>query len=632
MQAWLDDNPLSQGLAKLQSKLKQWQASLSKLGAEAYGGELPEPFAAIARFATSPAGAFTALLGAAKYTAEAREEMFKMSETTDVAVDKLSALAYAARRAGVSNEALAAGLRKMQGKEFQAMLQGIGGKAGGKAAGMQGIMAGLGLDKSKDAVDQLRQITQQFEKLDSVSRIGLARNLGISELLPLINQGIANLDAFTQRARDLGLVMSESDAKAGKQFGLAMGDLHEVLMSSVSAIGGALVPLITGLTNIFVRVTVAVRDWIKDHQALTQAIFYGTGAIVGAGLAVKILSIAIGYLAPIITNPWLLATAAIAGVGVGIIALTGEFPHLSALWKGLAADSVSSFSAITNALSKGDIEAAWNVVTGYLSTEWTRLCNTLQSIWEDYRTSFTQAYYGMLAGWNNICAQMKTSFENLITGVKNLWASTKEALGSKFTSFFEDTETAEKLRRQQAAARARGINPNGGQGVSTGNEVLSNDMRRERAGNNAANKTAVASIEADRRAEEERLGAAVSAAAKARDARLAAAEADLQKKREALNKAQAAANVPGKEDVGGRKGNQAFAAAAAAEIRGTFSGAVAGMLGGGGDAIAQKQVDLQQEANELHRKSTDLIEKLFYVQDETCDNLAAMLQSFSGVY
>src|SRR5271157_2193040 len=129
--AYLDDNPLIRGLAKLQGKLKTWQAGLSRLSAGTMGGGLPGPFAAIARFAQSPSGVFAALLVAAKFTAQAREEMLRMSETTGVSVEKLSQYAYAARRAGLSNEALASGLRRMQSKEFMAAFQGMGGKGGG---------------------------------------------------------------------------------------------------------------------------------------------------------------------------------------------------------------------------------------------------------------------------------------------------------------------------------------------------------------------------------------------------------------------------------------------------------------------------------------------------------------------
>ena len=290
VQAYLDDNPVTQGLAKLRGKLRTWQASLSTMAAGTMGGELPEPFAAIARFAASPAGAFSALLGAAKFTAQAREEMLRMSETTGVSVEKLSAYAYAARRAGVSTEALASGLRKMQSKEFQALL--------GKGGASRQIMAGLGLGAgSGDAADQLRSVVKQFEKLDDASRIGLAKKLGISELLPLINQGVDQLDAFTARAKALGLVMSEEDAKGGKKFEQAFGDLSDVLKSCVGQIGGALVPMVTGLTNLIVPLVAGIRDWIKDHKYLTVAIFAGTGAIVAGGIALKGFSIIAGIAA-----------------------------------------------------------------------------------------------------------------------------------------------------------------------------------------------------------------------------------------------------------------------------------------------------------------------------------------------
>src|SRR5208283_4686764 len=184
-----------------------------------------------------------------------------------------SAFAYAARRAGISNEALAAGLRKMQSREFRQMY------GAGKVGGMN-----LG---SGDALDQLKNFMRATEGMSAVERVGRARAMGLTELIPLIAQGSAFLDHFTDRAKELGLVMSEQDAKAGKQFTLALGDLHEVIMGSVKAIGGALVPMLTGLANVITNIAITVRDWIKRHQQLTQAIFIGTGAIVAIGIAIK---------------------------------------------------------------------------------------------------------------------------------------------------------------------------------------------------------------------------------------------------------------------------------------------------------------------------------------------------------
>jgi hypothetical protein len=401
VQAYLDDNPVTQGLAKLRGKIRSWQASLSTMAAGTMGGNLPEPLAAIARFATSPAGAFAGLLGAAHHTAAARDEMLRMSEATGVTVEKLSALAYAARRAGVSNEALASALKRMQGKEFMGAMQGAG--KGGLRGATNAMFAEMG---TGDAADRLREFIRLAENMPSEEKIGLARRMGLSEILPLINQGLAGLDAFTARAKELGLVMGEEDAKAGKRFGLAMGDLHDVLMSSVSAIGGALVPLISGLTNVIVRTVVGVRDWIKQHRGLTLGIFAVTGAIVGAGIAIKLLSMAFGVFGTVVTivtglvsvfNVLLAVTNALSGsltlpfvlLGAALLALAGYLAYLTGdlgeLITGLneiGKNAGEAMGAIAHAIAGGQIEKAWQVVTSFMRYEWSKTVGKLAAEWE----------------------------------------------------------------------------------------------------------------------------------------------------------------------------------------------------------------------------------------------------------
>jgi hypothetical protein len=516
VQAYLDDNPLTQGLANLQTKLKSWQAGLSKLAAGAYGGELPEPFAAIARFATSPAGAFSALLGAAKLTADAREEMLRMSETTGVAVDKLSALSYAARRAGISNEALASGLKKMQGKEFMA------GMASSKGAGglTQSVFGEMG---KGDAADRLREFIKLAQNMPTEEKIGLARKMGLSELLPLINQGIDSLDAFTARAKQLGLVMGEEDAKAGKQFTLALGDLHDVVMNSVSAIGGALVPVITGLANLIVPVAVAVRDWIKQHQALTQAIFYGTGIIVGCGIAIKLLAIGFGLLGSVVTavtfavnlllSPWEALAFAIAGLGGYLLYASGALDGFGKKLIGLARQTGETISAVTHAVAAGGLTEAWDVICTYFQLRWAQALDAIQTAWEDFTD----------------------------------WFSHSDIVSGAMTGAF---------------------GPVGG---------LMSNMAAQ-----AANAAGQSGLQARRDEIQE-----------------------LQKK---LSAAQAAANAlkaPGL--TGGGKGQQAATAMGTGEQRGTFSGAVAAMLGGGG--VAEKQLEAAYDAVALQRQHIQLVEQ-----------------------
>ena len=548
----------------------------------------------------------------------------------------------------------------------------IGGAKGGAVGGGKGgggkidFAAALGIDKSKDAADQLRQITKQFEKLDSVSRIGLAKKLGISELLPLINQGIDQLDAFTARAKELGLVMSESDARAGKEFGLAFGDLHDVLMSSVKAIGGALVPCITGLTNIVVRVATSVRDWLKDHQALTQMLFYGTGLIVAGGIALKGFSVIAGIAAkgisllqyavkgvsiafsvlstvvswlPLLANPWVLAGLAVAGVVAWIAKLSGAFDGLSSVWQGLSQDFSASFGAISNALSKGDIQGAWNVITAFVKTEWIRVTNYLAEAWANFSDYFMQLldHYApwvsttframgkawdwiedhwreglkwLSGAWTTACNFLEKTFGGVVKGLVELWNKlldkvaeyeykqgnkgahkaympTEDVIRRKLRE--EDGMTPEQVGERIAEMKAAGVQ------FDHHAEDLPFNARKERE------KDAKALADKEKAEFEERKRKRAMEA----DARLQAAHAEL---KQAID----AANVPGKQHPLGPKGDQAFAAAAAGEIRGTFSGAVAGMLGGGGAlAVAQAQLDEEKNQSDIMRAQNATAEKQY---------------------
>ena len=115
IEVFLEQNRVTQGLAAIQARLRGWSASLGRMGAGAYGGgDLPGPLAAIARFASSPAGMFAGLLTAAKMAASGGTEMADLAEKAGTSVEAISALGYAARRSHVDVEQLATGVKKMQ--------------------------------------------------------------------------------------------------------------------------------------------------------------------------------------------------------------------------------------------------------------------------------------------------------------------------------------------------------------------------------------------------------------------------------------------------------------------------------------------------------------------------------------
>ena len=689
VQAFLDDNPITQGLAKLQTKLKTFQAGLSSMAASTMGGQLPEPFAAIARFAQSPAGAFSALLGAAKCTAAAREEMLRLSESCGVGVEKLSAMSYAARRAGLSNEALASGLKKMQAREFIMGLQAAGGKK-------PNLLAGLGIDpKSKqDAVDTLRQVAKQFEGLNDVARAGLARKLGISELLPLLNQGVDAIDAFTQRAKDLGLVMSEEDAKSGKKFEQALGDLHDVLMSSVKAIGGALVPMITGLTNVLIPVVVGVRDWIKEHKALVVGIFLATGAIVLGGIALKGMAVVSGIASTALSvlqfamkavslafavNPMTLLIAGLIAAGIYIANAMGWFDGLKEKFDRFMNDIKGVFTGISNAISAGKLGLAMDIAMAGVKVAFLSGLNALDNATGGWVTKIAKMFVQLVRGigelWNKavtgiargllkiaqdnpalgkamgievkdgkamkaqavgqargILEQTKRDRDNKATHRNNIPELEREiAMREKALTRMTDQSqiaTQKKIIGQikdeiktaqspkESAAMWDGI-------IKKAEKNLADAQAKSEAdygSDNALNASGALNQQSDAWLKdwETKMDGWMNTASN-----FSQAEQDARDNLEKLKKEAADAAEAMKKEKDKPKGDNAFAAGAAAELRGTFSGAVAGMLGGGGGIAAQqlnvadRQLKTEEEQSELLRAANALREKQYKEMQQT---------------
>jgi hypothetical protein len=608
VRAFLDDNPVTRGLAALQRKFGEWQENLSRMAQKTWGGELPEPFAAIARFAVSPAGVFGGLLEVAHHTAETREELLRMSETTGVAVEKLSELQYAASRAGVGSEALASGLRKLQSKEFSEMLK------GGNLAGQLGVTAGM------DAADQIRAISKAFEGLDDASRIGLAKQLGITELLPLLDQGVEKMDALTARARQLGLTTSREDVEAAKLFTSAWGDLKDVLKNAAETLGGALVPGITFFTNAVVNGVVAVRDWLKEHESLTRIVFYSAGAIVAGGLALKEFSTILGYaksaigmvsgvfgllsgavgvvgsVLGFVLSPIGLVVGAILALGGYLLYTSGyleEFGNWAKRVFSVVADEVSSaFKTIGEAMKAGDMAGAFKVAVALLRLEWTRFSGFLMDKWGDFKQFFADAGSGIYLIFLEACAKIQTAWYEMVGYLEKTFA--RLTTSKVFQGVFEDVmrvALAAKGITGEAADMAVGVARAAfgvaRQGLPEQDKAIDEETKRK-----------TDAIEKQRKADADAIGANMAAQHAAREKEARDREAEVEKARKALKEAQDKAHGAALDDIKQPEARRAFEAAQAGISQGTFSGAAAGMIGG--LTVEQQQLfELQDIARQV---------------------------------
>lgn len=646
VEIFLEQNRVTQGLAAMQAKLRGWSASLGRLGANSYGGELPEPLAAVARFAASPAGMFAGLLTAAKMTASMGTEMADLAEKAGTSIEAISSLAYAARRSHVEVEQLATGIKKMQVNIAAAAR---GGKEATEALTSVGLSAAelsrlLPEQQFRQIAERIAAIQNPTERVAAAVKI-FGRNG--TDLMPILLQGADGIAKWEARARALGIVMSGEAAEGARRFGQLMGDLHDVMESGVRVIGAAMIPYLTDMTNRIVKVIAAVRDWIKDHRGLAIVLLQVSGTIVATGIAlavfsailrniagaiglvlgaVRLLGSTVATVGSLLATAWTAAVSAVGAVGAAFAALTwGQIAAFAAIWsgiaallyftgslgntargiasafRGLASDIMSTFGAMGDALSAGDIALAAKVLWAMLKMEWQKGVNWLTETWIGFKEIFvgtwTDAVYaiarimtngwailqqgwnlmvtGMSAAWTVFTDSIMTGWNSASNWISKRWIDLMELLGQYDPQSAEaakkmldkDYDRASRQRQRETAAKLAAT----GQNYSD----RQNEIEQERTG-------ALKNLEDDRnakhRARQERYAADLKASQDAVDA----ARKDWDNAKAEAVRAKAALNAP--ELPGGKVGQipdiSGTLAAAKSSVEGTFSAYALSGLGG----------------------------------------------------
>lgn len=223
--------------------------------------------------------------GVALFAAKSADAFFEMSEKTGVSVEALSALSYAAKENGVSTESLAGGLEKLNKAVFA---------AGTAPAGAVNAFTRLGVSV-KDSSGQLRDTQSILEDLaakfkampDGPAKGALAMQLfgrSGAELLPLLNQGKDGIQAFTDEAKKLGLVISGETAEQAHVFEQTLDKIEAALTGAGNVVLQYLLPSMQALANFFV-------SEFKDPSSSFKEI--GTVLLEGVVPAFKLLATAI---------------------------------------------------------------------------------------------------------------------------------------------------------------------------------------------------------------------------------------------------------------------------------------------------------------------------------------------------
>lgn len=182
--------------------------------------------------AGASAAAAAGLATLVKHQINVADSLHKLSQRTGIAVETLSGLAHAADLAGVDTEQLGKGL------QFLAKWM-VENKRGGEDIKTVFFEMADRFSKAEDGAEKTAAALKVF------GRAG-------AEMIPLLNQGRAGLEAAWQEAERLGLVIDAKTARAAEEFNDNLTRLKGVLVGFANQILTANIPTLTALSAEFV--------------------------------------------------------------------------------------------------------------------------------------------------------------------------------------------------------------------------------------------------------------------------------------------------------------------------------------------------------------------------------------------
>lgn len=301
-----------------------------------------------------------AMTAAAKATANYGDELNDASKRTGESVDNLARLKFAAEQSGASFDDVSTGLRVLA-NNMDAANQ--GGKAQLKTFRDLGIAVTDSTGKLRPMNDVLLDVADRFRHMeDGAQKAALAQELfgrGGTALIPTLNEGRDGLKAMGDQAERLGLVIGDDAARASDQFNDTLDQMKAAMMGLTNTVGQALLPMLTAAAETVRDAIVAFKDWAREHEALSKAIFAVGTALTGAGGLTLAIAATMSAFPKLIQTIELLgtsfgiATAAVVGVTAAIVIFRKEIVMGMNSAIGLALKAFSSFlggvQAITGA-------------------------------------------------------------------------------------------------------------------------------------------------------------------------------------------------------------------------------------------------------------------------------------------
>lgn len=225
---YIDTDKANESLQKTDEKAEKTSVKFSKMGKAA--------LAIGTAAATGTAAAIKGMKDLADSSAAAADEIDKGSIRMGVSTEEFQKLKYAAGQSGVELSTLETAAKSLQ-------------------------KSGSDLDLTS-ALMQVASITDESER--SAAAMDLFGAKAGYQLAPLLAEGSAGIQDLTDRASQLGLVMSEDAVNAGVVFGDTMSDLEQSVGAAKNMLGAEFIPVFQTIADLIIENMPTIQEMV--HQ------------------------------------------------------------------------------------------------------------------------------------------------------------------------------------------------------------------------------------------------------------------------------------------------------------------------------------------------------------------------------
>jgi hypothetical protein len=281
----------------------------------------------VRNFGLAMGGIGTAVLGglfkAVQTTGKLGDELLNLKAKTGMSVEALSELKYMADSNGTSLDAVETSMKGLANTMLEAAL-------GSKTAQQTLALLGLNLKQLQDMTPDERfwAVSNALAGIsDEGVRAAAAQDVfgkSGTDLLPILADGQAGIDAMKQKARDLGVVMSEESAQKAADFSQSMDDLKTAMDGLKTAVADV---MDAGLKDLITSLKDAVtngKEWVKENPKLVEALGTLAGIFaVGGAFLVGLTTAATMWVK--LNDAWILSKTVLPGLlpMLGLSSTTG---------------------------------------------------------------------------------------------------------------------------------------------------------------------------------------------------------------------------------------------------------------------------------------------------------------------